>query len=185
MIKHKLIDKGSIAHALISSANQPNVFIPIKVVIKDIKYDEHNPLYLVKIIKFYDSIHFLKEHFMNSKFPKAFGAKPRPFFINTNNVTNTDSLQNYLDKEDSRFYVVVDSIHTTRYKQDMIDLFNKLQDFLICRNMKELRELSTRNSYSGILKFSSKTEYYNRLRRMIIDKVDDIKMTWDEFTKTL
>ena len=52
MIKHKLIDKGSIAHAIISPINDPNKFIPIKVVIKDIQFDEYNPFYLVKIIKF-------------------------------------------------------------------------------------------------------------------------------------
>jgi len=185
MIKHKLIDKGSIAHAIISSINEPNIFIPVKVVIKDIKYDEHNPLYLVKIIKFYDNIHFLKKHFMNSRFIKSFGAKPRTYDINTSNITTTEALQNYLDAEDKRFYVVIDSIHTTRYKNEMLDLYTKLQDFLICRNLQEFRDLSTRAPYKGFLKFDSNSEYYIRLKRMLVDKIDDIKMSWDEFIKTL
>jgi len=185
MIKHKLIDKGTIAHAIISSINEPNIFIPVKVIIKDIKYDEHNPLYLVKIIKFYDNIHFLKRHFMNKRFMNRFGTKPRTYDININNITNTESLQNHLDKEDARFYVVIDSIHTTRYKNDMLDLYNKLQDFLICRNLQEYRDLSTRSPYTGFLKINSKAEYYIRLKRMLVDKIDDIKMSWDEFIKTL
>tara|TARA_Y100000385_G_C12935389_1_gene568644 strand:+ start:437 stop:991 length:555 start_codon:yes stop_codon:yes gene_type:complete len=182
MIKHKLIDKGSIAHSLISSISEPNVFIPVKVVIKDIKFDEYNPLYLVKIIKFYDSIYFLKSHFMNHKFSNGFDKKARPFWIK-DDLRNTNQLQNHLEKEDSRFFVVVDSIHTFRYKNDMTDMFNKLQDFLIYRNIQELQELTTRNSYSGQLKFSSKTEFFVRLKRMINDKIVDLKLTWDEFTR--
>ena len=46
MIKHNLIDKGSIAHCLISSINEPNKFIPVKVVIKDIKFDEYKVNYI-------------------------------------------------------------------------------------------------------------------------------------------
>lgn len=184
MIKHKLIDKGSVAHALISPINNPNKFIPVKVIIKDVKFDEYNPLYLVKIIKFYDSIYLLKKYFMNNKFPNDFNKKSRNFWI-SNDITTTNQLQNYLDKEGSRFFVVVDSIHTTRYKVDMIDLFNKLQDFLICRNIQELEEHTTRNSYSGFLKFQSKIEFYSRLKRMLVDKITDIKKTWDDFIKTL
>ena len=41
MIKHKLIDKGSVAHALLSSVHEPNVLIPVKVTIKDIKFDDN------------------------------------------------------------------------------------------------------------------------------------------------
>ena len=66
MIKHKLIDKGSVAHALISSVHEPNILMPVKVTIKDIKFDEYNPLYLVKIVKFYDNINFLKKYFIGN-----------------------------------------------------------------------------------------------------------------------
>ena len=184
MIKHKLIDKGSVAHAIISPINEPNKFIPVKVVIKDVQFDEYNPLYLVKIIKFYDSIYFLKKYFMNNKFHNDFKKKARPFWIK-NDIKTTDQLQNYLDKEDSRFYVVVDSIHTTRYKNDMMSLYNKIQDFLITRNLQELQELSTRNPYTGFFKFQSKSEYLIRLKRMIIDKITDLGQSWDEWKKIL
>ena len=182
MIKHKLIGKGSIAHALISPINDPNKFIPVKIVIKDVRFDEYNPLYLVKVIKFYDSIYFLKKYFMNNKFSNEIGKKARTFWI-SDDIKTTEQLQNYLEKEGARFYLVVDSIHTTRYKNDMTDMFNKIQDFLIDRNIQELQELSTRNSYSGYLKFSSKVEFFIRLKKMISDKIVDIKMTWDEFIK--
>lgn len=179
MIKHKLIKKGSIAHSLISPVNYPHNFIPVKVVIKDIKFDEYNPLYLVKIIKFYDNIYYLREYFIDNKFQNAFDKKARPFYIK--NVKTVDELQNFIDSEDSRFYVVVDSIHTMRYKNEMQELFNKMQDFLIFRNLDNFREMSTRSFYSGKFKISSGIEFFNRLKRMLSDIIVDQKMTWDDF----
>jgi len=181
MIKHKLIDKGSIAHALITPSNKPTYFIPVKVVIKDVKFDEYNPYYLVKIIKFYDNVYFLREHFMNNKFSNGFGKKPRHFYINQSEINTVEKLQNYIEKEDSRFYVVVDSVHTTRYRNDMMTMFNRMQDFLIYRNIQELSEMTTRSSYKGDMRIDTRFEFFNRLKRMLSDIVVDIGMTWDDF----
>jgi len=184
MIKHKLIDKGSVAHALISSVHEPNILMPVKVTIKDIKFDEYNPLYLVKIVKFYDNINFLKKYFIGNSFSNSFGKKPRPFWI-SKDIKNVQNLENYLNKEDQRFYIVVDSIHTVRYKNELESTFNKIQDFLIQRNISELKQLSTRNFYSGNFKFSTNIEFFSNLRKMFIGKITDMKIGWDEFIKRL
>jgi len=184
MIKHKLINKGSIAHALITSINDPNILIPAKVVIKDIKFDEYNPLYLVKVIKFYDNIYFLKKYFCNNKFVNNFGKKARNFWI-SNDLKTVQELENLIAKEDNRFYIVIDSIHTTRYKNDLEDMFNRIQDFLILRNLSEIKEFSTRTFYTGKLNFNTQAEFFIRLKRMISDKIDDLKLSWDEFTRRL
>jgi len=184
MIKHKLINKGSLAHSLITSVNDPNILIPVKVIIKDIQFDEYNPVYLVKITKFYDNIYFLKKHFLNNKFANGFNKKPRIFWI-SNDIKTVQELENYLEKEQSRFFVVVDSIHTTRYKNELNNMFNKIQDFLILRNISELKELSTRTFYSGKLRFDTQIEFFIRLKRMISDKIVDLKENWDQFTKSL
>ena len=54
MINHRIFAKGEITHALLSSNSNPNILIPIKAVIKDVKYNEINPQYLIKVTKFYD-----------------------------------------------------------------------------------------------------------------------------------
>lgn len=184
MIKHKLIDKGSVAHALLSSVHEPNVLIPVKVTIKDIKFDEYNPMYLVKIVKFYDNINVLKKYFIGNSFANNFQKKPRPFWI-PKDINTVQKLENYLEKEGDRFYVVVDSIHTVRYKNELEDTFNKIQDFLIQRNISEFKELSTRNFYSGKFRFSTQIEFFANLRKMLIGKITDIKGNWDEFTRRL
>jgi hypothetical protein len=184
MIKHKLIDKGSVAHALITSVHEPNILIPVKVTIKDIKFDEYNPLYLVKIVKFYDNINFLKKYFIGNSFSNSFGKKPRPFWI-SNDINTVQKLENHLNKEGERFYVVVDSIHTVRYKNELEDIFSKIQDFLILRNISELKELTTRNLYAGPYKYNTKIEFLASLRNMLISKITDMKISWDEFVKRL
>jgi hypothetical protein len=184
MIKHKLIDKGSVAHALVSSVHEPNILIPVKVTIKDIKFDEYNPLYLVKIIKFYDNINFLKKYFIGNSFANSFGKKPRPFWI-PKEVDTVQKLENYLNKENDRFYVVVDSIHTVRYKNELEEVFNKIQDFLIQRNISEFKEMSTRNFYTGKFNYNTNVEFFASLRNMLIGKITDIKGNWDEFIRRL
>ena len=62
MINHRIFAKGEITHALLSSNSNPNILIPIKAVIKDVKYDDINPQYLIKVTKFYDTISFLKKY---------------------------------------------------------------------------------------------------------------------------
>ena len=184
MIKHKLINKGSLAHSLISSSNDPNILIPVKVIIKDIKFDEYNPLYLVKVIKFYDNIYFLKNKFTNNSFSNGFGKKPRTFWI-PDRIDTTLKLENYIQKDSERFYVVIDSIHTTRYKNDLVDMFNKIQDFIILRNLSEIKELSTRNFYSGDLRFDTQAEFFARLKTMLVHKITKAGMSWDLFVKSL
>ena len=60
MIQHKLFAKGEYCHALISTAANPNILFPVRGIIYDVKMDEYNPQYQLKIVKFYDDINFLK-----------------------------------------------------------------------------------------------------------------------------
>ena len=60
MIKARLFVKGETIYALLSSYSHPNILIPVKAIVKDVKYDEINPVYLIKVVKFYDNILFLK-----------------------------------------------------------------------------------------------------------------------------
>ncbi len=63
MIKHRIFSKGERCHVLITSFTHPDILIPVKAIIKDTKWDPINPLYLIKIVKFYDSMTFLNGAF--------------------------------------------------------------------------------------------------------------------------
>ena len=62
MIKHKLFSKGDQIHALISTTQQPNLLIPVRATIYDVKFDDVNPQYQIRVKKFYDPIYFLKKN---------------------------------------------------------------------------------------------------------------------------
>ena len=68
MIKSEILDKRSICHALISSTRNPEIIIPVKAVIDDVFFDENIPTYILRIIKVYDNIHFLKEFLYNTPY---------------------------------------------------------------------------------------------------------------------
>jgi len=59
-----------------------------------------------------------------------------------------------------------------RSKSEMVELFNKIQEYLIVKNLRSIRDTSIRPLYDGKLKIASKIEFRERLKRMIGDKFD-------------
>mgnify|MGYP000706873360 CR=1 FL=1 len=76
MINHKLFAKGEKIHALISTTQQPNVLFPVRAIIYDVKFDDINPRYQIKVIKFYDQIYFLKKN-LSKYLPQNFMVQKR------------------------------------------------------------------------------------------------------------
>lgn len=171
MIKTELLNKRSICHALLYSTSYPDVIIPIKGVIEDTHFEENIPHYTIKLIKFYDHINFLKEHFINKPFLLKYKHKPKAFLIPAKNSRNVVDLENwFIDECTHRF--CVESSFVVRTKIDMTVLFNKIEDYLIIKHLRVIRNSSMRGLYEGNLKVSSKIEYKERLRRMYGDKFD-------------
>ena len=75
MIKHKIFTKGEYVQALISTTQNPNVLIPIRGLIYDVKFDDVNPRYQLRIKKFYDNIVFLKANLFGGRFIRDFEGK--------------------------------------------------------------------------------------------------------------
>lgn len=92
MIKQRLFVKGETIHALISSYSHPNVLIPVKAIVKDVKYDEINPVYLIKVEKFYDNILFLKKYLFDMTFASKIGKRPRRLKIDSQKIRNQRDL---------------------------------------------------------------------------------------------
>lgn len=179
MIKHSLIEKGKTGHALLSSARFPNVLIPAKVVIKDVKFDENNPQYLVKIIMFYDTTYFLKTYFMNMPFKTKFGNRAKALeFPADFKPTLPEHIVEYMDKKDQKYWVVVDSVSCMRYKRDMIRMYSRIQDYLIERDFNSIKEKCITPLYEGKYKMSTKMEFFGRLKKMIVDLVAKTDKDW-------
>ena len=72
MKAHRIFDKGQIVYCLLASHTNPNILLPIKGIIMDSKWDPVNPLYQIRIIKFYDNMKFLKKYFIDMNFRHVF-----------------------------------------------------------------------------------------------------------------
>ncbi len=173
MIRTDLLDKRSICHALLYSSNNPEIIIPVKGVIEDIHFDQDIPYYSIKLIKFYDNIIFLKDHFIDHPFLLKHKTKPKRFHIPK--VKTVVELENWLIDECSHRFCV-ESTMVVRTKIEMSELFNKIQEYLFIKNLRNLREIGNRGLYDGKFKVSSKIEFRERLRRMWGDRFDS-----DEF----
>lgn len=183
MIKQRLFIKGETIHALLSSYSHPNILIPVKAIVKDVKYDEINPVYLIKVEKFYDNILFLKKYLFDMTFMNKIGRRPRRLKIDPQKVRNQKDLEELFNSsEQESYYLVVDSIMCTKLKGDMVSLFNKIQNHLIEKNFRECREYTTRIFYSGHYRLTGDAEYNARLKKFIGDKVE---MNFEKFTGLL
>jgi hypothetical protein len=187
MVNHKLFVKGERVYSLLISHSHPNILIPVKGIVKDVKYDEVNPEYLIKIIKFYDSADFLRLNFSKMSYVQTFGNKPRRLKFNEDNPlkTHDDFFIDINGPKERKFMVVVDSIMTLQYKQDMFELFNKVEDHIIEKELRNIKQHTCRTAYKGKYNISTQIEFFLRLRRFIGDKITDDDKRWLEFTERL
>jgi hypothetical protein len=167
MIKGNLLDKKSICHALIYSTSSPEIMIPIKGIVEDIHFEEDIPKYSIKLIKFYDNINFLKENFIGKPFLLKHKAKPKSFQIPK--FKTVVELENwFIDECPHRF--CIESTFVVRTKIEMTELFNKIEEYVLIKHLRIIRESSLRSLYQGPFKIQSKIEFKERLRRMYGDK---------------
>lgn len=167
MIKSQILDKRSICHALLYSTSNPEVFIPVKGVVDDVFFEENIPIYVIKIVKFYDNIHFLKEFFYDCPFLTNYKGKSKPLKIPK--FTMTAELENWFS-EKSTYRFCVESNFVVRTKIEMMDLFHKIQEYIIYKELRSIRRAIMRSAYEGDLKLNSKAEFEERIRRAFGDK---------------
>lgn len=185
MIKHRLFVKGEKVFALLSSNSHPNILIPIKAIVKDVKFDEVNPRYLLKVVEFYDNILFLKKYFFNMSFSNSFEKRARTLSFNENLIKNKEDLYEVMGLNESKYYFAVDSIMTKKYKGELFQLFNKIQDHLIEKRFRECREFMTRIRYTGTYKLTGDSEFEARLKNFVGDKIKKKGMPFSKYFRLL
>lgn len=176
MIKHKIFAKGEYVQALISTTQQPNVLIPVRGLIYDVKFDEINPQYQIRIKKFYDTMYFLKQNLFGGRFIRDFEGHETRINAKRTNYKNTDQLvEELIDGPNWKKYtVVVDSVFCTKTIDEQQKLFNNLQSFMIESKIKEIYEMSTRYPYrkaKGEFAFESKGEFIIALKKFLGEKM--------------
>lgn len=185
MIRHDLYSIGETRYGILNTPLKPEIMIPIKFLIHDVKHDDTNPLYLVEIKNFYDHFYFIKKHYVNM-----------PVRISLKNTNKKNYLKEYKSEfknnkdilkkiHDNKYYIVIESIYCFFSKPEMLNALNDLTDFYIMSEIKKLKYLITKPSYKGKFKMSLPSDYYKSLNRFFDGcKHKDQKMI-DKFLEKL
>ena len=172
MIKHDIYSKGEWVQALISTTQNPNVLIPVRGIIYDVKFDDVNPKYQIRIKKFYDNITFLKAWLFGGRFIRDFEGKETRINLKRQEYKTVKELEDRVfDGEKwAQYLVTVDSVFCVKTKAEQQKLFNKIQDFQAEVTIKQLYELTNRSTYSGQYYFHSRGEYIKALQKFLGDR---------------
>lgn len=176
MIKHRLFAKGEYVQALISTTQQPNVLIPVRAMVYDVKFDDINPQYQIRIKKFYDTMYFLKQNLFGGRFIRNFEGSETRINAKRTNYKNTEQLVEELfdGKNWEKYLIVVDSVFCVKTLDEQETLFNNLQSFMIEQNLKSLFEMTNRYPYrkgKGEFAFESKGEFVIALKKFLGDRI--------------
>jgi hypothetical protein len=186
MKKHRIFNKGDYVYCLLSSHNKPNILLPVKGIIVDTKWDPVNPKYQIRILKFYDHIPYLKRYFFDMNFIRSFGGRGAKLPLNKEDYPSVTSLEKRItDKDYDRFFVVVDSLMCTKTSVNLKDLFEKVQFYLISKNLKEIREFTVRPFFKGPLSIDSSAEFDKRFKKAWSDKFERSSIDIDKYLSSL
>ena len=181
MIKHRLFSKGEYIHALISNTKHSNIVFPVRALIYDVKFDDVMPKYQIKIVKFYDDLNFLKRYLFDLKFIKNFEGGQTRFRLNRQKYKTREQFQKYIDANEETYFVVVDSVMCTKSYNQILELYNNIQDFLIEKSIKDLYEMANRQSYSkGAYYYESKGVFEAHLKKFLGDRVPEDPKYFDK-----
>ena len=84
-----------------------------------------------------------------------------------------------------RFYVIVESVMCTKTRIDLQELFERVQFYIISKNLKEIREISARPFFKGQLSLDSTMEFDVRFKRGWADKFEKSKIDINKYLSTL
>jgi len=168
MNHNEILNKNEICYCLLSSFNEPNILLPCRCIIKDIKIDYEQPVYLVKIDKLYDVIDFIKDYLYNMYFYNKF-EQSHKIKLSLEQFDTTDKLNIHLFNND--YQVIVHSLMVFDTKVKMLETFDKLNTYFIKYHIFNLKNAITRKAYKGKLKMSL-TEFEMQFEKFVSDKIN-------------
>jgi hypothetical protein len=160
----KIYKVGRTIYCILVSSSHPNTLIPVRGVVKEVKWERQNPSYLIKITGFYDTFYYIKQNFFDMTFFRDIDKKIRASRIRDEDFKSLEEIVARFDKQDeNRFYVHVDSVMTSPTKKNLEELFSDVVFFLISRWFSEIKTNATRPFYKGCFKLGSQKEFNRNL----------------------
>ena len=119
-------------------------------------------------------------------FRHVFENRARKMILKSEDFKTTKSLEERLnDKDRERFYIVIESVMCTKTKVSLSKLFEKVQFYIISKNLKEIRETSARPFFKGPLSLDSVKEFDARYKKGFYDKFEKGDIDIDKYLNSL
>ena len=155
------IGKG--VYCLLSSYENNNFHMLTYAKIEEVIIYDEQPVYKVRILKFYEDLDRIKDNIMLNSFRK----KPNKF-LKTINLDysvfeTTENFKKYINDNPEKFTFYVDKFNIFTSKHDMYLAHEKITEFLIVKKIYELELLSTNAHYKGKFRVNTKKAFEIRL----------------------
>ena len=134
----------------------------------------------------YDNMKYLKSNFFDMNFKYEFDNRARKMPIKKEDFKNISGLEERFNESDrERFYVIVESVMCKKTKNDLQGLFEKVQFYIISKNLKEIRDISSRPFFKGSLSTDSSQEFNIRFKKGWSDKFENRDIDIDKYLNSL
>tara|TARA_R100000544_G_scaffold35202_1_gene22404 strand:+ start:72 stop:425 length:354 start_codon:yes stop_codon:yes gene_type:complete len=115
-----------------------------------------------------------------------FNNRARKMILKADDFKIASALEKRLNEKDrERFYVVIESVMCTKTKVGLSELFEKVQLYMISKNLKEVREISARPFFKGPLSLDSVREFDARYKIGWEDKFKKSNLSIDKYLNSL
>ncbi len=167
-----LLPVKSTCFAIVFPANDPDMLIPMRGVVEDVVLHPVVPKYVVRGTSVYENIYFIRRHFDGAHVRTSRGRSevmepPR------SSLRSLEHFNTWLADGSTRF--LCDFMFVFPTKAAMMEYFHALQDYLVVRAVRRLRDVATKREYAaaGRMGAAGHADFEGRLWAAFADKFRD------------
>ena len=152
---------GTECYALVTSPNEPEFLLPVKVIILEKYTQSDRTTYKVKIREIFETdLNFLKEHFINVKVSMNLKSANLTTLLRKSQVDSVNSMSELIQKLNDKPFYLPD-------KAGLIDMYNKFVKYIINYHFRKLYQLTSRS-------FLANQPVYNNQKDVFIRRVEGL-----------
>lgn len=173
---------GDNIYCILTTHSNPNILIPVKAKVTDVQWDAVNPLYKIRVTKFFESLPFLEEYFLNMGFRISFDSPKikRPVMSTKSYKTVEDFT--YIINKDNEF--VVDGTLCVKKQEQLEELFESIEFYIISTYLRDLKAHMTRSFLKGPFKLTQ-VEFNDKFKSSMSDKFSEYKTNINKYLQSL
>ena len=163
---------GTECYALVTSPNEPEFLLPVKVVLLEKYTQGERTTYKVKIREILEpDINYLKEHFVNVKVSMSLKTANLTTLLRRNDVESVKTMSELVQKLGDKAFYLEDN-YIVPDKVGLMDLYNKFVRYIINYHFRKLYQLTSRGFLvSQPIYNNQKDVFIRRVERLGFDDV--------------